>query len=151
MNLVAQGASALALVVLASAPARAAVFGIAEPWVRPAAAGASTEAFMQLTSSEAAVLVDVRAPDAKRVRLVSRQGPQAPPFALELPARATVTLAPGGVRVALLEVSRALKLRERVPLTLVLRHADGTTQEIPVEAEVRRRSPSDDHGVAHKP
>jgi len=33
---------------------------------------------------------------------------------------------------------------------LVIEGADGGTREIPVNAEVRRRSPTDDHRVPHK-
>lgn len=145
-----RAAAALACALLVLAPARAGVFAVAEPWTRPAAAGASAEAFMELMSSEGATLVDVRSPVAAQVRLVSGKARQAPPFALALPARATVKLAPGGVRVVLERVARPLKLKDRVPLTLVLRNADGITQEIAVDAEVRRRSPSDDHRVPHK-
>lgn len=143
-------AAFLACCLLAADPAHANVFSIAEPWTRPAAAGASTEAFMELTSSDGSTLVDVRSPLARQVKLVSGKQRQGPPFALALPARERVMLAPGGVRLALEHLARPLKLRDRVPLTLVLRNADGTTREIAVDAEVRRRSPSDDHRVPHQ-
>lgn len=130
-----------------SAVASAAVFTVNEPWVRPAAAGDTSEAYMEITSSEAATLVDARCAVASRVALVSGQRRKSPPFALFLPAQATVTLAPGGVRIALAHVERPLRRGERVALTLVVRYADGGTQDIAVDAEVRRRSPSADHGV----
>jgi hypothetical protein len=37
-----------------------------------------------------------------------------------------------------------------VTLTLVLRDAQGRTQEVPVDAEVRHRSPLDDERRAHE-
>ncbi|MCC6196264.1 MAG: copper chaperone PCu(A)C [Burkholderiales bacterium] len=147
MTLAAHAAALVACALFAAVPARAGVFSVAEPWTRPAAAGASTEAFMQIMSSGGATLVEVRSTLAGRVRLVSGATRQDPPFALALPPRATVKLAPGGTRVVLERLARPLKLRDRVPLTLVLRNADGTMQEIAVDAEVRRRSPSDDHRV----
>jgi copper(I)-binding protein len=150
MNFSARCAALCACAFLANAPVDAGVFSVAEPWTRPAAAGASTEAFMELTSSEGTMLVEVRSPVAREVRLVSGKSRQSAPFAVALPARATVLLAPGGVRLQLAQLARPLKLRDRVPMTLVLRHADGTMQEIAVDAEVRRRSPSEDHKVPHK-
>jgi copper(I)-binding protein len=52
--------------------------------------------------------------------------------------------------VALAPLARQLRLGDRVPLTLVVREADGVVQAIDVDAEVRRRSPTDDHrGHAH--
>jgi copper(I)-binding protein len=137
----------LACALSALAPARAGVFSVAEPWTRAASANASAEAFMELMSSDGATLVDVRSPVAAQVRLVTGKQRQAPPFALALPARVTVKLAPGNVRLVLERVKRPLKLKDRVPLTLVLRNADGSTQEVEVDAEVRRRSPSADHHV----
>jgi copper(I)-binding protein len=127
--------------------ASAAVFTVNEPWVSPAGAGGASEAYMEITSSEEATLVDARCAVAARVALATGQRRQPPPFALALPARTTVMLAPGAVRLALARVERTLKRGERVALTLVVRYADGSTRDIEVDAEVRRRSPSADHGV----
>jgi copper(I)-binding protein len=81
---------------------------------------------------------------------LARGGERRPaPFALSLAAQEPLLMKARGTRVVLGRVERPLKLRERVPLTLVLRYADGTAQEIPVDAEVRRRSPSEDHGHRH--
>jgi VCBS repeat-containing protein len=48
-------------------------------------------------------------------------------------------------------LTRALKLGDRVPLMLTIESGDGSRQEIPIDAEVRRHSPIDDHlhGHAH--
>ena len=75
---------------------------------------------------------------------------QAPPFALRLGARETLLMRDAGTRIELRRVLRPLTRGDRVPLTLVLRYADGTLQEVEVDAEVRRRSPSDEHRGAHR-
>ena len=105
---------------------------------------------MELASSEDVTLVDVRCALAARVALVSPRQRNSPPFALALPVQTNVALAPGATRIALLQLAQPLKLGQRVPLTLVLRHADGSVQDIDVDAEVRRRSPRADHDATHK-
>jgi copper(I)-binding protein len=140
----------LALLSLAPLTSLAAVIAVNEPWVRPAAMGASTYAFMELTVSEAATLVDVRTAAASTVALARGAQRQAPPFALPLTARETLLMRDVGTRIELRRARHALKRGDRVPLTLVLRYADGTLQEVEVDAEVRRRSPSDDHRGAHR-
>src|SRR5262245_43783198 len=125
-----------------------ALFIVNQPWVRPAAQGRSTEAYMDLTSTEGAVLVGARSEIAavaisapgKTVRAVER---------LPLPAHSMVSLAPGGYRLALSKIARSLKLGDRVALTLIIEAADGSRQEIPVNAEARRHSPLDDERRAH--
>ena len=127
--------------------AAAAVFNVTEPWVKPVGAGGSTEAYMELASSDGTTIVEARSPVATAISLVMAKDRRAAPFALSLPPAATVSLAAAGTRFALVKVVRPLKLGDRVPITLVLRNADGSTQEIEVDAEVRRHSPSYDHGV----
>ena len=62
-----------------------------------------------------------------------------------LPAGETVLLAPGKARLAIVKLKKPLKLGDRVNFVLTVEAADGKTREIPVNAEVRRRSPTDDH------
>ncbi|MBI3067553.1 MAG: copper chaperone PCu(A)C [Betaproteobacteria bacterium] len=62
---------------------------------------------------------------------------------IDLPARRVVKLAPGGQHVMLLDVNRALKPGERVPLTLTIRSADGARSTVKIQAEVRSAA---DHG-----
>jgi copper(I)-binding protein len=126
----------------------AAVISVSEPWVRPAAAGASTDAFMELVVSESATLIDVRTPVAARVSLAQGGQRRAAPFALQLAAQEPLVMRDRGTRIVLERVQRTLERGDRVALTLVLRYADGSTQDIDVDAEVRRRSPSQDHGHA---
>ena len=143
-------AFALALMLAPTSVHAQGVFVVTEPWVRPASAAGSTRAFMELSSSEGATLIDVRCAAAASVSLMNGQGRPVVPIALPLPAGATVLLAPARFQLALGRLTRPLRLGERVPLTLVIRNADGTTQEIAVDAEVRLRSPTDDHRHPHQ-
>jgi copper(I)-binding protein len=137
----------LAVPCLAAATAGASpVFVVAEPWVRPAAAGAATEAYMELRSSEPVTLTAVRSEVAARIAVVDARG-EATSLAIE--AGQLLRLAPKASRIRLPHVNRALRRGDHVPLTLTIVARDGTTQDIPVEAEVRTRSPSDDHHVPH--
>jgi copper(I)-binding protein len=146
MTIIMQRVLGLALIASASL-AHAAVFNVTEPWVKPAPAGASTEAYMEIASSDGATIVDARSPVASSVSLAIAQARHEAPYALPLPRRTTVLLNAGGTRFALAKLVRPLKVGDRVPITLVVRNADATTQEIEVDAEVRRHSPSYDHGI----
>jgi periplasmic copper chaperone A len=135
--------AAAAAVVSAHAHA---VFVINEPWVRPAQAAQATEAYMELVSSDGAMLIGARSPVAGRVTLVGTHGPT---LAVPLPAGRSVHLVPGKFRLALVKLARTLRAGDRVPVTLVLRDGSGATQEIDIDAEVRLRSPTDDHLHPH--
>ena len=137
----------LGLLALAPLASFAAVIAVNEPWVRPAFAGESTDFFMELAVSETATLIDVRTPVAPRVMLAQGAQRRAPPFALQLAAQQPLLMRERATRIVLGSVQRTLKRGDRVALTLVLRYADGTTQDVEVDAEVRRRSPSQDHRV----
>ena len=144
-------AGALSLFPIVS-PGAAGLFIVNEPWVRPAAAG-STDAYMNLRSSEGTTLVGIRCELAATVTMEmpdsARHGRFRAVTRISLPAGETVTLAPGRVHIHLAAIRHAVKLGERVGLVLTLEAADGTTQEIPVDAEVRRRSATDDEMRAH--
>ena len=135
----------LCLLALAPVASLAAVITVNEPWIRPVAAGGATEAFMELTVSESATLVDVRTSAARRVELVQGRQRRAAPFALPIAARERVLMRPRDTHIVFFGVGRTLKRGDRVAFTIVLRYADGTTQDFEVDAEVRRQSPSDDH------
>jgi copper(I)-binding protein len=140
----------LSLLALAPVASFAAVVAVNEPWVRPAAAGGTSDLFMELAVSEAATLVDVRTPVATKVSLMQGGQRRGPPFALQLAARTPLLMRDQGTRIVLVRVERMLKRGDRVPLTLVLRYADGTTQDVDVDAEVRRRSPTEDHRAGRR-
>ena len=136
--------------VLALAPMDArAVVAINGPWVRVTAGAASAEAYMEIESSANAALVEVRSDAARKVALRPPGKRIATIAAVPLPAGTPVMLAPDGFRVGLLQLSRALKPGDRVPLILTIRDDDGTVREIPIHAEVRRHSAIDDHRHPH--
>jgi periplasmic copper chaperone A len=143
-------APAFLSLLLVSAAAEA-VFTVNMPWVRPTPDRRETEAYMVVTSSEDAVLREARSVIAATVviRAASAGGRRLLP-ALPLPAGAAVKFAPGEVRLGLVGLARPLKVSERVPIVLVVEARDGTRQEIPVNAEVRLRSPVEDERRAHQ-
>jgi hypothetical protein len=139
----------LALALALPAARAQALTIVNQPWVRPAAAGGSTEVYMNLTSTEGATLVAARSELAAATTL-HRPGSDARPAAeLALPARAIVELAPGHYRLSLRRLNRTIKLGDVVPLTLTTRSADGALQDISVGAVARHRSPVDDERRAH--
>lgn len=125
------------------------VFVVTEPWVRPAAAKQSTDASMQLMSSAGATLIGARTELAASVMLRSPTGKTVAPMALPLPAGVVVALQPRGYRLVLHSLARRLRAGDRVPMMLTVRNADGSTEDIAVDAEVRLHSPTDDHRLPH--
>ena len=137
------------LVLALLAPNASALFVVNQPWLLPAARGQSTEAYMNLTSTDGARLVAVRTAESATITIVG-QGKRASPIqSLSLSAGTVVALAPGKERLALAKLTRSVKLGNLVTLTLTIENADGKRQDIPVLAEVRRRSPLDDERRAH--
>ncbi len=140
----------LGLVLAASSMAAQALIVINQPWVKPATAGHSTEAYMNLTSTEGATLVAARS-DLAAATTMHRPGSDArAAVELALPAGAIVELAPGHYRLSLRRLSKTIKLGDVLPLTLTIRTADGALQEIAVGAVARLRSPIDDERRAHR-
>jgi copper(I)-binding protein len=143
--------SALLLGLATALPVSAAnaMFIVNQPWVRPAQVAQSTEAYMDLTSTEGATLVGV-ATDAAKATTIRAPGKAAVTARkVTLPPQALVALAPGRYRIALIYLLRTLKLGDRVPMTLTIELADGSRQDIPIDAEVRLRSPLEDERRAH--
>lgn len=140
----------LGLALALGAGNASALFIVNQPWVVPAAKGHPTAAYMDLTSTDGAALVAVKS-DASAS--VSIRGPKrATTMArLALPAREMVRLAPNGYRLVLESITRPIKRGERVRLTLIIEAADGSRQEIGVDAEARFNSPLEDERRAHGP
>lgn len=141
----------LCILSLAGIPAHAvSVITVTEPWVRVAADGRSAEAYMQLRSSEGEAVVGVRSEDASEVVMLASGKARAPVKRIALPAGETVLLAPGKVRLGVGKLGKPLKQGDRIRFVLVVEAAGGATRVVPVNAEVRRRSPTDDHIGKHK-
>jgi copper(I)-binding protein len=132
---------------LASAMAHG-VLSINEPWVRAAADGRSAEVFMNLESSESATLIGVDSFAARKIAIRAPGGRRTLPE-LALPANVLVAMRPDSVRIGLEGLVRRLKLGEHVPVTLIVRSADGRRQLLYINAEVRRRSPTEDELIPH--
>jgi copper(I)-binding protein len=137
------------LVLMLLAPKVSALFIVNQPWVRPAKSGQATEVYMNLTSTDGASLVAVHTEEAAAIVIRGPgKGARTVPM-LPLPAGTLVALAPGRNRLAMIELTRGVKLGDRLALTLTIESADGTRQDIPVLAEARLRSPLDDERRAH--
>jgi hypothetical protein len=141
---------ALPGILLLASTAAQAVFTVNAPWVRPTTVRTATDAYMRITSTEGAVLKEAKSPLATSVviRIGGNAGRTLPQLAL--PAGVPVLLAPGEVRLVLRGLAHPLAVGERVPIVLTIEGADGSRQEIPVNAEVRLRSPIDDEKRAHQ-
>jgi copper(I)-binding protein len=122
------------------------VFSINEPWVRVAPDGRSAEVYMRITSSEGAKLVAVTSPQARRIVIHAPGRGKGVVSEVLLPGKQLVVLARGDTRIQLFGLVRKLKLGDRVPLAIAVRGNDGGEQEIPLDAEVRLHSPTEDEG-----
>jgi len=148
---VGRSAFALGFALVLIVPEAAAIFIVNEPWVLLAPNGRSAEAYMNLTSTEGATLVDVRAEVTRSIAIRPPGTKRTAVTQIKLPAGEKIALAPGAYRFALASLDRPLKLGDRVAMVLTIEAADGSRTEIPLSAEVRKRSPTYDHlhGHAH--
>ena len=138
--------SALSVAAFAAEPV-----GVRNAWARPTAPGQKTAgAYMELESATAAVLVAVESAAAAKAELhtMSMDGGvmrMRPVRKIDLPAKKTVKLAPGGLHVMLIDVKRPLKEGDKVPLALTVQTPDGAKSTIKVEAEVRAAGGGAEH------
>ena len=142
-------ALACGLAIALIATDAAAIFIVTEPWVRLSPNARSAEAYMQLRSTEGATLVGVRSDATVNIEIRPPGTTRTSVRAIKLPAGETVMLAPGAHRFVLASLNRPLKLGDRVAFVLTIEAVDGSRSEISLSAEVRRRSPTDDHRRGH--
>ena len=146
-------ATVLGMVMALATASAGAVITVNQPWLRPAKVTEATEVYMDVTSSEGALLLGAHTDAAGTVTMLAPGRKGAAAGSLALRPGTTVALAPGAYRFALNRVRRLLKLGDRVLLVLTIEMADGARLDIPVDAEVRMHSPIDDemrtHGHAH--
>jgi copper(I)-binding protein len=123
----------------------------ANAWVRATVPGQSVAgAYFDITSATLSSLVSVESVAAGKAELhtMSMDGGVMKMRAvqkIELPARQTVSLKPGGYHVMLLDIKRELKAGERVPMKLVVQDGKGVKTTLNVEAEVRATAPPAQH------
>jgi periplasmic copper chaperone A len=122
------------------------VFSINEPWARVTADGRSAEVYMRITSSDGARLVSVASPAAARIGIHPPGNGKREISEVVLPPRQVVLLERGQHRIQLIGLVRKPKLGDRIALTIAVRGDDGAVQEIPLDAEVRLHSPTEDEG-----
>ena len=128
----------------------AAILTVSQPWVRLSADRRSADVYMDIKSSEGATLIGADTFAAAAVSIKSPATRNHAATEIPLAAKTTVKLAPAGSRIALARLTKPLKLGDLVPISLKIRSADGSVQEILVIAEVRRHSAQDDELRPHK-
>jgi copper(I)-binding protein len=123
-------------------------------WVRSVVPGQQgTGGFMKLTASEPMQLVGVSTPVAgtAEVHEMKMEGDvmrmRAVPT-LALPAGKTVELKPGGYHLMLLDLKQPLAAGAIVPVTLLLRDANGRESKLELKVPVATSSPANAAGAA---
>jgi copper(I)-binding protein len=112
-------------------------------WARATAPGQRTAGvYMDIVSTDRAVLVGVKSGVAKRAEMHSSSVQDGVMRMraldrIELPAKETVHLSPGGLHIMLIDIARPLRDKEKVPLELTLESAGGARSALKVEATVR--------------
>ncbi len=150
---------ALLVSALLMAPALAADIKIENAWIRePAPGQAVVGGFMDLTSDQAASLLQADSPAVAKVELheMKMQGDvmqMREVKNIDLPKGKTVKLEPGGLHLMLFQPKKPLKAGDKVPLTLTIK-SGGKTEKLNVSAEVRSMNPPASapmhgHGPAH--
>ncbi len=138
---------AAASAAAAPAAASSSLLRVENAWIRAAVPGeAGTGAFMRLTASQPLRLVGVSTPvagvaevhemrmdgDVMRMRAIP---------ALDLPAGQAVELKPGSYHLMLMALKAPVKADTRVPVTLLLRDAQGTERRLELQVPVSLQAP----------
>ncbi|MDP2835027.1 MAG: copper chaperone PCu(A)C [Pseudomonadota bacterium] len=134
----------LILAMTLAAPALADSVKVENAWVRATAPGQKVAGgFMNLTADADMTLVGGSSPVSKTFELhfmkmengvmEMRQVKE-----IALPKGKTVRLEPGDLHVMFIGLKGQIKPGQKVPLTLVVKEADGKEQKLAVEAEVRK-------------
>ncbi len=114
-----------------------------EPWVRgTVAAQKATGAFMGLTAAKPMRLVGASSPavpvvEVHEMSMENDVMKMRPVAAIDLPAGEAVALKPGGYHIMLMGLTAPLNPGSTVPLTLTFEAADGSREEVQVDAPVR--------------
>jgi copper(I)-binding protein len=141
--------------IAADSAAATARIKISDAWVRAPAPGQTTAgAYVELTSDRDAAIVAAGSPAAARVEMhsTSTEGGvmrmRAVPR-IELPAGRSVKLGAGGTHLMLIDVKKALKAGDKVPLTLSVQPAGAAAgmslTTVALEAVVRKAASGEPH------
>jgi hypothetical protein len=141
-------AAALAAALAIAAPAssheyKAGDLAIGHPWSRPAAAGMNGAGYLTVTNTGAQpdVLLKVETAAAERVEI--HEGSMAGgvmkmkalPNGMPVPAHGAATFAPGGNHLMMVRLKSALKVGDKVPVTLVFKRAGQVSVDFVVQAQ----------------
>lgn len=119
---------------------------IENAWIRPTVSQQKvTGAFLTITSPENTELIGASSPVADYVEIhemkmdkdvmTMRAVPK-----IDLPAGQAVSLAPGGLHLMLFDLKKAIKVGDKVPLTLTLRDKQKKESQITVFALAKSRT-----------
>ena len=138
-----RGWHGLAALLLSSSFAAAAEVQVRDAWVRATVpAQKVTGAFMTLWSAEAARVVSISSPMARRTEMHMTHHKDGVAHmhampAIDLEAGVGYPLQPGGAHVMLIGLTAQLKEGDKVPLTLIVEGRDGTRRKVEAQAAVR--------------
>ncbi len=125
-------------------PALADSVKIEDAWVRATAPGQKVAGgFMQLTADADMALVGGSSPVSRSLELhiMKMDGGVMEMRQLKeiaLPKGQTVKLQPGGLHLMFIGIKQQIKDGDKVPVTLIVKGADGKEQKLDVQAEVRK-------------
>ena len=142
--------------LLVASTAMATDLEVKSPWVRGTVAGQkATGAFMELrspagttivgASSNAAGITEIHEMKMDGGVMKMKAAPR-----LDLPAGKTVSLAPGGYHVMLMDLKQPLKKGDIVTITLQLEGANKKPESLDIKAEVRDLAATAPAGEEHK-
>ncbi|MGQ0523456.1 MAG: copper chaperone PCu(A)C [Betaproteobacteria bacterium] len=112
-------------------------------WARASAPGQRTASvYLDIVSTHPAALTGASSPVAKRVEMHASSTQDGvmrmrAVEKIELPAKKTVKLAPGGLHIMLVDIARPLRENERVPLELIVERPGGSRSSLKLQVEVR--------------
>jgi len=135
--------AAVLLTGLLSLSAQGQTVRIQEPWVRATVPGQlATGAFMKLTASNAARLVQASSPVAGLVEIHEMRMDRdvmrmAAITGLDLPAGRAVELKPGSYHVMLMQLKEQIREGDAVPLALTFQLPDGRKEIVEIKAQGR--------------
>lgn len=135
-----------ALLACLTASALADTVRVEHPWVRATAPGQKVAAgFMNLTADADMTLVGGSSPVSQHFELHFMKMENGVMEMREmkeiaLPRGKTVSLAPGGLHIMFIGLKNPIREGQKVPLTLIVKGADGKEMKIAVEADAKRTS-----------
>lgn len=126
-----------------TSPVSADAVKVENAWTRPTAPGQKVAGgFMDITADADMVLVGGSSPVSNALELhvmkmekgvmEMRQVKE-----IALPKGKTVSLKPGGLHVMFIGIKQPIKEGDKVPVTLIVKGADGKEQKLAMEAEAR--------------